>query len=271
MKKTELLNQLIHFNEEACNCQVVLDGANIISKFKSESKLDMQNINQTFEELGFRHIRVRKYTNDDCVWHTLGTEKMELKDLIYDISYRLEYYSSVRKKLCATLKKYTEDEISAFLNVTHALIYELEVSNVRVEDIFGITEEQKALLGTDNINQFNSLLVLYLLRVIHSHKNSSKNNDNKLLSKIYDYSFSIFSTTNPFDKIEFGEKTNSGDKIFGLKLKGKDVILSDFLEELSCNKAINILYKKSYGNDISYLTECLRCTYYIALGLETDL
>ena len=97
MKKTELLNQLIHFNEEACNCQVVLDGANIISKFKSESKLDMQNINQTFEELGFRHIRVRKYTDDDCIWHTLGTEKMELKDLIYDISYRLEYYSSVRR------------------------------------------------------------------------------------------------------------------------------------------------------------------------------
>ena len=60
MKKNELLNQLIHFNEEACNCQVVLDGVHIVSKYKSESKLDTKNVNQAFEELGFSHIRVRK-------------------------------------------------------------------------------------------------------------------------------------------------------------------------------------------------------------------
>lgn len=147
-----------------------MDGVHIVSKYKSESKLDTKNVNQAFGELGFSHIRVRKYTDDDCVWHMPGTEKMKLKDLIYDISCRIEYYSSVRKKLCATLKKYTEAEIIAFLNVAHALIYEL----VKVEDIFGLTDEQTAMLGTDKINQFNSLLILYILRVIHSHKKTAK-------------------------------------------------------------------------------------------------
>lgn len=151
-----------------------MDGVHIVSKYKSESKLDTKNVNQAFGELGFSHIRVRKYTDDDCVWHMPGTEKMKLEDLIYDILCRIEYYSSVRKKLCATLKKYTETEIIAFLNVAHALIYELEVFNVKVEYIFGLTDEQKAMLGTDKINQFNSLLILYILRVIHSHKKTAK-------------------------------------------------------------------------------------------------
>lgn len=59
--------------------------------------------------------------------------------------------------------------------------------------------------------------------------------------------------------------------MFGLKLKEKDVTLSDFLEDLSCDRAVNILYKKSYGKDISYLTEGLKCAYYIALGLEATI
>ena len=272
MKKTELLNALIRFNDGACNCKVILVGKHVTPKYKSESTLDTKNINQAFSELGFRHIRVRKYTDEEIVWHMLGTEEMELEDLIYDISCRFEYYSSVRKKLCVALKKYTEAEILSFLNVVHAIIDELKIFNVKVKDIFGMTDEQRAMFSTDQINQFNTIFVSYLLSEIHSYQKSGKAHEDNLLPEIYDYSsFSIFSKDNPFDKIGFGERTVDGKTVFGLKLKDKDITLSDFLGDLCSKKVVDILYKKSYGKDKSYLAECLECTYYIALGLEASI
>lgn len=269
MNKADLLNELISFNDEASNCKILLDESRVISKYKSKSTLDTKKINQAFSELGFKQIKVRKYTNEGIVWHMLGTEEMELEDLIYDISCRFEYYSSVRKKLCVELKKYTEAEILSFLNVVHAIIYELKIFNVKVKDIFGMTDEQRAMFSTDQINQFNNIFVSYLLCEIHSYQKSGKTREENLLPEIYDYSsFSIFSKDTPFDKIGFGERTVDGKTVFGLKLKDKDITLSDFLEDLCSKKVVDILYKKSYGKDKSYLAESLRCTYYIALGLE---
>ena len=47
--------------------------------------------------------------------------------------------------------------------------------------------------------------------------------------------------------------------LYGLKLNGKEVTLADFFEEFCCDKAVDILYKKSYGKDKGYLAESLRC------------
>lgn len=268
MKNNEFLKDLIKFYDNACNCKVVLEGKRVIPKYKSTSTLDIKNVNQAFSKLGFRHIRVRKYINGNYVWHMLGTEKMQLKELLYDISCRFEYYSSIRRKLCSTLKKYTEDEIIAFLNVANAIISELEIFDANVADKFGMTDEQRLMFNSDKINQFNSLLVSYLLGKIKSYK-KSKVYDNNILSGIYDYSsFNIFCTSNPFDMIELGEITVNGKTVFGLKLKEKDITLVDFLEDLSSSSVVDILYKKSYGDEKSYLDECLKSVYCIALGLE---
>jgi|GEM_PF-2972374 hypothetical protein len=271
MKKTELLNEIIRFNDSACNCRVIPEGKRVTPKYKRDSTLDTGNVDRAFSELGFRHIRVRKYSDEDTVWYMLGTEKMKLDDLIYDIACRFEDHSSVRKKLCSALGRYTEAEVSSFLDVTYAIVYELEVFSVKAEDIFGMTDEQKAMFGTGRINQFNSLLISYLLSEIHSNKTGSKVHDDKFLSDIYDYSFSMFGMADPFDMIGFGKRTANGRTVFGLKLKEKDITLADFLEDLSSCGAVDILYKKSYGSDKSYLAESLECAYYIALGLEADI
>ena len=269
MNKAELLSELISFNDKASNCKVLLDENCVTPKYKSKSTLDTKKVNQAFSELGFRQIKIRTYTDEKFVWYTLGTERMELEDLIYDISCRFEYYSSVRKKLCVALKKYTEAEILSFLNVIRTIVCELKVFNVRVKDIFGMTDEQRAMFSTDQINQFNTIFVSYLLSEIHSYQKSRKAREENLLSQIYEYcSFDIFSENRPFDKIGFGERTADGRTVFGLKLRDRDIILSDFLGDLCSKKVVDILYKKSYGKDKSYLTESLRCVYYLALGLE---
>ena len=269
MDKAELLSELISFNDEASNCKVLLDENRVTPKYKSKSKLDTKNIDNAFSELGFKQIKIRKYTDENFVWYTLGTEKIELEDLINDISYRFEYYSSVRKKLCVAIKKYTEAEILSFLNIIRAIVCELKVFNVRVKDIFVITDERRAMFSTDQINQFNTIFVSYLLSEIHSYQKSGRVHEDDLLSQIYEYcSFDIFSENRPFDKIGFGERTADGRTVFGLKLKDRDIILSDFLGDLCSEKVVDILYKKSYGKDKSYLTESLKCVYYLALGLE---
>ena len=244
---------------EASECKVVIDGRCAVPKYKNKSKLDTEKINQVFAELGFRQIKIRKYTDEKFVWYTLGTEKMQLEDLIDDISCRCEYYSSVRKKLCVSLKKYTETEILSFLNIIRAIVCELEVFSVRVKDIFVITDEQRAMFSTEQINQFNNVFVSYILSEINSYQKDGIVREEKLLSQIYEYcSFDIFSENRPFDKIGFGERTADGKTVFGLKLKDRDIILSDFLGDLCSEKAVDILYKKSYGKDKNYL----------ALGLE---
>ena len=269
MNKTELLSELISFNDEASDCKVIIDGNRTIPKYKSKSTLDTKNIDNAFSELGFRQIKVRKYTDKNFVWYTLGTEKMELENLINDISYRFEYYSSVRKKLCVALKKYTEAEILSFFNVIRAIVCELKVFNVRVKDVFVITDEQRAMFSTDQINQFNNVFVSYILSEINLYQKNGRVHEDDLLSQIYEYcSFDIFSENRPFDKIGFGERTADGRTVFGLKLKDKNITLSDFLGDLCSKKVVDILYKKSYGKDKSYLTESLRCVYYLALGLE---
>lgn len=270
MNKAELLSELISFNDEASNCKVLFDENRVIPKYKSKSTLDTKNIDNAFSELGFRQIKIRKYTDENFVWYTLGTEEIELEDLINDISYRFEYYSSVRKKLCVALKKYTEAEILSFLNIIRAVVCELKIFNVKVKDIFGMTDEQRAMFSTDQINQFNTIFVSYLLSEIHSYQKSRKAREENLLSQIYEYcSFDIFSENRPFDKIGFGERTADGRTVFGLKLRDRDIILSDFLGDLCSKKVVDILYKKSYGKDKSYLAESLTCVYYLALELET--
>ena len=67
MNKADLLNELISFNDEASNCKILLDESRVISKYKSKSTLDTKKINQAFSELGFKQIKVRKYTNEGIV------------------------------------------------------------------------------------------------------------------------------------------------------------------------------------------------------------
>ena len=106
MNKAGLLSELISFNDEASECKVVIDGRRVVPKYKSKSTLDTKNIDNAFSELGFRQIKVRKYTDEKFVWYTLGTEKMQLEDLIDDISYRFEYYSPQKKAVCCAQKIY---------------------------------------------------------------------------------------------------------------------------------------------------------------------
>lgn len=270
MDKKDLLKEIMHFNDEMCNCKVVLKDNHIFSEYKSESKSCIDSLNLLFSELGFEYVRMRKYADDDedNGRYMPGTEYISLLYLINDISYRFETYKTIRKKICKKLFRFTETEISACLSIAFDILYELDVFAVNLDMIFGITDEQKALFSDENIYQYNALFLPYLLNEIETHKSKEKHFDQEFFEKLYDYIFSMYYETSPLEQVTFGEIFKNRQMVYGLKLKEKDITLADFLEMLCCDEIVDILYKKSYGKDKGYLAESLRCTYYIALELE---
>ena len=271
METKELLKAIMRFNDRACNCRVISDEMRVVSEYKSESIIDLKDAERAFSELGFKHISIRQYTEDNSIRYMPGTPAMSVEDILSDISYRFEVYSSVRKKLCAALSGYTEAEICAFIDVAFALMYELEIFYVRLDSIFGITDEQRAMFDEEEIIQYNSIFVPYIMSEIQSHKKGNIFKDQKAFSDIYEYLFSMFYTDDPLEQITFGERNVNGETVYGLKLKEKEATLADFLKELCSGKAVDILYKKKYGQDKTYLAESLKCAYYIAAGLEASI
>lgn len=271
METKELLKAIMRFNEEACNCRVISDKMRVVSEYKRESIIDPKDADRAFSELGFKRISIRKYTEDNNTRYMPGTPAMSVEDILADISYRFEVYSSVRKKLCAALSGYTEAEICAFIDVAFAMTYELEIFYVKLDNIFGITNEQRAMFDSEKIIQYNNIFIPYILSEVKSHKKGDVFKAQKTLSDIYEYLFSMFYSNDPLEQVTLGERTVNGETVFGLKLKEKEATLADFLKELCSDKIVDILYRKKYGKDKTYLAESLKCAYYIAAGLEASI
>ncbi len=271
MENKELLKAIMRFNDRACNCRVISDEMRVVSEYKSESIIDLKDADRTFLELGFRHINIKRYTEDNNTRYMPGTSVMSVEDILSDISYRFESFSSVRKKLCSALGGYTEAEICAFIDVAFALMYELEIFYVRLDSIFGITDEQRAMFDGEEIIQYNSIFIPYILSEVQSHKKGTIFKDQKAFSDIYEYLFSMFYSDDPLEQVTLGERTANGETVYGLKLKENEATLADFLKELCSEKAVAILYRKKYGKDKTYLAESLKCAYYIAVGLEASI
>lgn len=271
MDKKDLLKEIMHFNDEMCNCKVVLKDNHIFSEYKSESKSCIDSLNLLFSELGFEYIRMRKYADDDedNGRYMPGTEYISLLYLINNVSYRFETYKTIRKKICKKLSEFTKSEISACLNIAFDILYELDVFTVKLDMIFDITDDQRKMFLSENIYQYNSMFIPYILKELQAYKAEIMFYNQKFWNQLYDYLFSMYYEISPLEQVIFGESCKNGKIVYGLKLKEKDVTLADFLEMLCCDEIVDILYKKSYGKDKSYLTESLKFVYYLALGLET--
>lgn len=267
MKNTDLLNVLMKFNDRASERRVVLTDKKLISEYKKESNADLETVNNVIADLGFNYIYVVKdidKSNNKSAY-AISANGKPLFDILNDIEYRCITYTTIRKKISIYMNKFTEDEIVSFISIATKLLSELMVTEIDIDCLFDISEEQRKLYSKDSIFTCNNIFIPYILNELEAHKKGMCFYDRMFFTQLYDY---LFYDTSPLEYLDFGEKISNDHIVYGLKLKEKDITLADFLEMLCCDEIVNILYKKSYGKDKSYLAESLRCTYYIALGLE---
>ena len=123
-------------------------------------------------------------------------------------------------------------------------------------------------LVNECILSYNYVFIPFILNIVKSYNNGVSLYDHKFFKQMYEY---LFYDTSPLEYIDFGERKNSISRVYGLRLKHKDVTIADFIKELCSKKAIDILYKKSYGGDKSAFQEGLKCVYYLMSGLESHI
>ena len=85
METKELLKAIMRFNDRACNCRVISDKMRVVSEYKSESIIDLKDADRTFSELGFKHISIRKYTEDNSIRYMPGTPAMSVEDILSEL------------------------------------------------------------------------------------------------------------------------------------------------------------------------------------------
>lgn len=268
--KIILLDKVTEFYTDLCQCMISIKGNKSVSSYKRNNHTDLKNINNYFINLGFRHIKVRTYNvkRSNYSYYTIGTEKCDLLYVFNDIIYRYNNYKSVKEKIRQGFVKFADDEICACLNMIYCILSELEVFTVHLDDIFNITDEERAMYEENHILQYNNMFIPFIKSKTKLYSKEEKNIQQDSICKLFDYLFTMYYEKCPLEWIEIGECRKKEYTVWGLKLKEKNIMLSDFAQMLADEKFISMLYIKKYGPKKSYLEEALKCIYYLASGLE---
>lgn len=270
MKKTDLLSCLLEFNDCLGERKVILKDKKLISEYKAEGDVDLATINDTIANLGFNYVYITKDL-DECnnkSAYAISTNGTLLFNILNDIEYRYITYTTIRKKLTGYLKIFSEEEIISVISIVTRILSELFITEVDLSCIYDLSGAQRSLYSKESILSYNYVFIPFILNIVKSYNNGVSLYDHKFFKQMYEY---LFYDTSPLEYIDFGERKNSISRVYGLRLKHKDVTIADFIKELCSKKAIDILYKKSYGGDKSAFQEGLKCVYYLMSGLESHI
>ncbi|MDO5559809.1 MAG: hypothetical protein Q4F95_09460 [Oscillospiraceae bacterium] len=269
--KTELLNELICFLDDISQCKVTLQGTKVVSEYKTVENRNAAHMDHVFSELGFEYIKVRKYTEEnEHHYYTVGFENGEAGNVYVDFSNRFDRFKSIKSMVCRRIPMFSEKEISACLLIIMLILDELQSFTVNSDYFFQITEEQKEKFsGSDNIYQFNSIFVPYIINNVHSHKSGERFDDEEFFSDLFEYLFKVYYIEeSPLEFIGFGECQKGPKTVYGLKLRNKDYMLSDFIDLFCSHELLNLLYKKEFVSR-ECLAECISFSKIIISELET--
>ena len=270
MEKTELLSCLLEFNDSLGECKVILQDKKLISEYKAGGDVNLSTINGVIANFGFNYVYITKDLDEsnNKSAYAISTNGTLLFKILDDIEYRYIKYTTIRRKLTRYLRIFSEEEIISVISFVRSILSELFVTEVDLSCIYDLSRAQRSLYSKKSILTYNYVFIPFILDIVKSYSNGGTLYDHKFFKQMYEY---LFCDTSPLKYIDFGERENNISRVYGLRLKHKNITIADFIKELCSKKAIDILYKKSYGGDKSAFQEGLKCVYYLMLGLESNI
>jgi hypothetical protein len=270
MKYNELLNAILKFNDQASERKVILKNEKLVSEYKVDSNVNLETVNNAIAKIGLNHIYIAKNVDksNNKSAYAISVNGNFLFNILDDIQYRFITYPTIKKRISKYMYKYTEEEIIAFIGIAAKMLYELIISEINIDCISDISENQQQAFSKNSIFTYNSVFIPYVINEIEAHKEGNCFCDHIFFIQLYEY---LFCEDFPEEYFDFGEKKQNDHIVYGLKLTDKEETLSDFFEEFCSKKIVDILYKKSYSSDKKAFEEALKCVYYLTLGLESTI